>query len=165
MNPSLGKIRELRVRAVKVPMVQPHRTASGIITESPLVLTDVLTEDGVVGHSMVFTYTVAALKPTAELIKNLETLIVGEPLAPAEIAQRLARRFRERARHQPHQSEDRAVLRNLLAAVHQRERSACEREAVRVGLRFHRDYDGGERDRRARGWPLCRGGEAQPPRS
>ena len=94
MNPSLGKIRELRVRAVKVPMVQPHRTASGIITESPLVLTDVLTEDGVVGHSMVFTYTVAALKPTAELIKNLETLIVGEPLAPAEMAQRLARRFR-----------------------------------------------------------------------
>jgi mandelate racemase len=93
MNPSV-KISELRVRAVKVPMVQPHRTASGIITESPLVLTDVLTEDGVVGHSMVFTYTVAALKPTAELIKNLETLVVGEPLAPAEIAQRLARRFR-----------------------------------------------------------------------
>jgi mandelate racemase len=94
MNPSLVKIRELRVRAVRVPMAQPHRTASGTITESPLVLTDVLTEDGVVGHSMVFTYTVAALKPTAELIKNLETLIVGEPLAPAEIAQRLARRFR-----------------------------------------------------------------------
>ncbi len=94
MNPSLGKIRELRARAVKVPMVQPHRSASGIIAESPLVLTDVLTEDGIIGHSMVFTYTVAALKPTAELIKNLETLIVGEPLAPAEIAQRLARRFR-----------------------------------------------------------------------
>jgi mandelate racemase len=94
MNPSLGNIRELRVRAVKVPMVQPHRTASGIITESPLVLTDVVTEDGTVGHSMVFTYTVAALKPTADLIKNLESLIVGEPLAPAEIAQRLARRFR-----------------------------------------------------------------------
>jgi mandelate racemase len=94
MNRSLVNIRELRVRAVKVPMVEPHRTASGIITESPLVLTDVLTEDGVVGHSMVFTYAVAALKPTAELIKNLESLIVGEPLAPAEITQRLARRFR-----------------------------------------------------------------------
>jgi mandelate racemase len=94
MNLSLVNIRQLRVRAVKVPMVEPHRTASGMITESPLVLTDVVTEDGVVGHSMVFTYTVAALKPTADLIKNLESLIVGEPLAPAEIAQRLARRFR-----------------------------------------------------------------------
>jgi mandelate racemase len=94
MNPSHGNIRELRVRAVKVPMTEPHRTASGTITESPLVLADVITEDGVVGHSMVFTHTEAALKPTAELIKNLEPLIVGEPLAPAEIAQRLARRFR-----------------------------------------------------------------------
>ena len=44
-------IRELRVRAVKVPMAHPHKTASGTITESPLVLTDVLTEQGVVGHS------------------------------------------------------------------------------------------------------------------
>jgi mandelate racemase len=94
MNPSVLKIRELRVRAVKVPMAQPHRTASGTVTESPLVLTDIITDDGVVGHSMVFTYTAAALKPTAELIKSLETLIVGEPLAPAEIAQRLGRRFR-----------------------------------------------------------------------
>ncbi|TMH26899.1 MAG: mandelate racemase, partial [Betaproteobacteria bacterium] len=42
------RIRELRVRAVRVPMVEPHRTASGTITESPLVLTDVLTEEGVV---------------------------------------------------------------------------------------------------------------------
>jgi mandelate racemase len=94
MKPPLMTLRELRVRAVKVPMAQPHRTASGTIAESPLVLTDVITENGIVGHSMVFTYTEAALKPTAGLIKNLETLIVGEPLAPAEITQSLTRRFR-----------------------------------------------------------------------
>ena len=35
-------IRELRVRAVRIPMAEPHRTASGVITESPLVLTDVV---------------------------------------------------------------------------------------------------------------------------
>ena len=94
MNPSLSKIREIRVRAVQVPMAHPHRTASGVIAESPLVLTDIFTEDDGVGHSMVFTYTAAALKPTADLIKNLGPLVVGEPLAPAEIAQSLARRFR-----------------------------------------------------------------------
>lgn len=33
-------IRGLRVRAVDVPMRHPHRTASGTITSSPLVLTD-----------------------------------------------------------------------------------------------------------------------------
>lgn len=87
-------IRGLSVRAVRVPMAQPHKTAGGVVAESPLVLTDVITEDGAVGHSLTFTYTPAALKPTASLIRNLESLIAGEPLAPAEIEQKLARRFR-----------------------------------------------------------------------
>jgi mandelate racemase len=87
-------IQELRVRAVRVPMTEPHRTASGVVAESPLVLTDVLTDAGVSGHSIVFTYTPAALKPTAELILNIEPLVKGEALAPAEIEQQLARRFR-----------------------------------------------------------------------
>ena len=94
MNAITAKVRELRVRAVKVPMTHPHQTASGTITESPLVLTDVIAENGTVGHSIVFTYTLAALKPTADLIRNLETLVRAEPLAPAEIAQKLFKRFR-----------------------------------------------------------------------
>ena len=87
------RIRGLSVRAVRVPMAEPHKTAGGTVAESPLVLTDVTTDDGT-GHSVVFTYTPAALRPTAELIRNLESLIVGEPLAPAHIEQRLAGRFR-----------------------------------------------------------------------
>jgi mandelate racemase len=87
-------LRELRVRAVRVPMREPHQTASGAVAESPLVLTDATFDNGVVGHSMVFTYTPMALKPVAELIRNFEVLVKGEPLAPAEIEQRLARRFR-----------------------------------------------------------------------
>ena len=87
-------IKEFKVRAVRVPMTEPHRTASGVITESPLVLTDVITDTGISGHSMVFTYTPAALKPTAELICNLEPLVKGELLAPIEIEQKLAKRFR-----------------------------------------------------------------------
>ena len=88
------RIRELRVRAVRVPMVEPHRTASGTITESPLVLTDVLTEEGVVGHSYVFCYATLALKPVALLIKGLEPLVARQPLAPLEIAGTLSQRFR-----------------------------------------------------------------------
>jgi mandelate racemase len=75
-------------------MEQPHRTASGTVVESPLVLTDVITNGGPVGHSIVFTYTAAALGPTADLIRNIEPLLTGEPLAPAELEARLARRFR-----------------------------------------------------------------------
>jgi mandelate racemase len=75
-------------------MLEPHRTASGLVTESPLVLTDVITEDGVTGHSIVFTYTAAALRSTADLIRNFEPLLKGEQLAPVEIERKLARRFR-----------------------------------------------------------------------
>jgi mandelate racemase len=75
-------------------MTEPHQTASGVITESPLVLTDVITDTGISGHSIVFTYTAAALKPTAELIQNFETLVKGDVLAPAEVEQKLAKRFR-----------------------------------------------------------------------
>jgi mandelate racemase len=89
-----SKIRAVNVRAIRVPMSHPHLTAGGTVSESPLVLTDITTEDGVVGHSVVFTYTAAALRPTGDLIRNLEPLITGELLAPADIEQKLSRRFR-----------------------------------------------------------------------
>jgi mandelate racemase len=94
LKDSSPTIQGFRVRAVRVPMTQPHQTASGVITESPLVLTDVLTDAGISGHSIVFTYTSAALRPTAELIQNFETLVQGDVLAPAEVEQKLAKRFR-----------------------------------------------------------------------
>ena len=93
-NDPAPKLRRLTVRAVRVPMREPHQTASGAVAESPLVLTDALFDDGLVGHSVVFTYTPLALQPVAELIRNVATLIDGEPLAPVEIEQKLARRFR-----------------------------------------------------------------------
>ena len=91
---SIRTLRELRVRAVCVPMLHPHQTASGTVTESPLVLTDVITSDGVAGHSLIFTYTRAALMPTAQFLQNLEPLIKDQPVAPKEISQQLAKRFR-----------------------------------------------------------------------
>lgn len=91
---TLTKIKEFSVRAVRVPMAEPHKTASGVVEESPLVLTDIITDSGIVGHSIVFTYTAAALKPTAELIRNIEALVIGEPLAPAAIEQKLSQKFR-----------------------------------------------------------------------
>lgn len=94
LRDSSPTIQEFRVRAVRVPMPQPHRTASGTVAESPLVLLDITTSAGAVGRSMVFTYTPAALGPTAELIRNIEPLVKGEPLAPVELEQKLARRFR-----------------------------------------------------------------------
>lgn len=88
------RITALRVHSVMVPLQTPHKTAAGVIADSPLVLTDVHTDSGAVGHSITFTYTRAALKPTADLIRNLEPLVSGSGLAPAAVAQDLAVRFR-----------------------------------------------------------------------
>lgn len=88
------RIRNLRVRPVCVPMQQPHQTAAGTITESPLVLTDLVTDENVPGHSVIFTYTRAALAPTADLVRNLAPLVLGEMLAPLELEAKLSARFR-----------------------------------------------------------------------
>lgn len=94
MSNSLPTVQKFIVRPVVVPMEVPHRTASGVISESTLVLTDIVFDDGTVGHSIVLTYTPLALKPTAELIRNFEALVLNEPLSPAAIEQKLAARFR-----------------------------------------------------------------------
>ncbi|MGI9659845.1 MAG: enolase C-terminal domain-like protein, partial [Gaiellaceae bacterium] len=87
-------IRSVSARPVVVPMDPPHRTASGAVTDSPLVLVEIESSDGVTGNAIVFTYTRAALKPCAELITNLAALVVGDPLAPLEIEAKLSSRCR-----------------------------------------------------------------------
>lgn len=94
MNASTLKLRQLRVRALRVPMPRPHRTAAGVVAESPVILTDAVTEDGLVGHSILFTYTPAALGPTAELIRNCGEFIKGDAVAPIEVERKLTGRFR-----------------------------------------------------------------------
>ncbi len=87
------KIQSFDVRTVLVPMT-PHRTASGVVTASPLVLLRVRTDSGEVGSSMIFTYTPAAQKPCADLIRNCEALVAGQELAPSAIFDALNVRFR-----------------------------------------------------------------------
>ncbi len=94
MKPEMTRIKEIRVRPVMVPMEEPHRTASGTIEASPLVLTDITTDSGVVGHSYIFCYTEIALQPTAQLVKGLAALLIDQPLAPQAIYQQLQQRLR-----------------------------------------------------------------------
>lgn len=84
----------LRARAVNVPFSRPHPTSSGTITSAPLVLVDLLTDQGVTGCSYAFCYTAIAMKPLAQLVLNLEAVIKGDPVAPAIIEQKLQKRFR-----------------------------------------------------------------------
>jgi mandelate racemase len=88
------KITNLHVRCVDVPLPEPHRTASGVVASSPLVLLDLETDAGVRGQSITFSYSPAAHKPLGDLMKNLEPLLVGQPLAPATLSDQLHGRFK-----------------------------------------------------------------------
>ncbi len=87
-------VASVRVRAVDVPMLKPHRTASGVVTSAPLVLLDLKTSSGAVGRAYVFTYSTIALASIARLVTDLMPVVHGLPLAPRDISGVLQSRFR-----------------------------------------------------------------------
>src|SRR5918999_5357514 len=87
-------IRDLVVRAVDVPMQRPLKTGGGEVGSAAMVLIDLLTEEGVTGHSYLFCPTPLVLKPVATLLSNLAPLIEGDRLAPLEIERKLQKTFR-----------------------------------------------------------------------
>jgi mandelate racemase len=88
------RVRAVRARPVNVPLDPPVQTASGAVTSAPLVLIDLLTEEGVTGRSYVFCYTPVALRAVWDLVCQLEDLIKGDPVAPVAIDAKLQARFR-----------------------------------------------------------------------
>jgi mandelate racemase len=61
---------------------------------APLVLIDLETEQGTVGHSYVFCYTTVVAKPVADVVTNLNALLAGTSAVPAEIESLTQLRFR-----------------------------------------------------------------------
>lgn len=95
MNPQPRlTFRDLRVRAVNVPMAIPLQTSSGTISVAPLALIDLHTEEGVTGAAYLFCYTPLVLKPVVQLLANLAPLIKGDAVAPLALERKLQGRFR-----------------------------------------------------------------------
>jgi mandelate racemase len=90
----LPTIQSLRVRPVLAPMPRPLRTASGAIPAAPLVLIDVRTDQDVIGRAYIFCYTPLVLKPLCSFLDDISSLIIGKPVAPADLFLDLSRTFR-----------------------------------------------------------------------
>jgi mandelate racemase len=58
---SRPRIRGLSVRALELPMARPVQMSGRVISSAPMVLIDVLTEDGVTGSSYLLSYVKSAL--------------------------------------------------------------------------------------------------------
>jgi mandelate racemase len=75
-------------------MKRPLRTALGPIPAAPLLLLDVITEDGIIGHSYVFGYTPVALPAMKSIVRDISPELVGKSIAPAQRMREMQERFR-----------------------------------------------------------------------
>jgi len=64
------------------------------MTRTPLVLIDVITDEGIVGRSYLRCYTEVALAPLVQLVGNLATLVERTSAAPATVEATLRRQLR-----------------------------------------------------------------------
>ena len=87
-------LRRIRAVGVEVPLKLPLGTSAGTIRAAPLLLIDVETEEGVTGRSYLFCYLSAAAPAIASLLGEIERTVKGERVVPAELWEKLARRFK-----------------------------------------------------------------------
>lgn len=89
-----SNLRAVRVRSVLVPLDPPIQTSSAQVPEAPLVLLDLQTEEGIVGHSAVFCYTPVVLASLGRLLRDLCATLAGTPLTPVAVRAAVELRFR-----------------------------------------------------------------------
>ena len=90
--PSLT-MRAIRCVGVEVPMTYALGTSRGTITKAPLLLIDLDTEEGVTGHSYLWCYFPAAIPAIANILEEVERVVKGERVAPADLWSKLTERF------------------------------------------------------------------------
>jgi mandelate racemase len=87
-------IRAIRAVGVEVPLNLPLGTSAGSLRSAPLLLIDLETEEGVTGHSYLFCYLPAAAPAVATVLGEVERNVKGERVAPADLWDKLALRFK-----------------------------------------------------------------------
>jgi mandelate racemase len=94
MDKSNLTIRSVRARAVDAPISRPVKNAFGVIRSAPLVLIDVMTNQGVTGRSYIFGYARLTLKPLVQLISDIGAELTGRPVAPFDLMAQMDAKFR-----------------------------------------------------------------------
>src|SRR5215470_18241063 len=91
--PPALSVRSVKTRAVAAPLNFPLGTSVAVIRTVPLLLVDLLTEEGIVGRAYLFGYTPAGAKSIALLLAEAVDIIKGQPLSPQTAYRTLVRRF------------------------------------------------------------------------
>jgi mandelate racemase len=86
-------VRAVRSTPVEVPLKFVLGTSQGTLSQVPLLLIDVETEEGVTGRAWLFCYLKAAAPAIAGLLGEVDRLAKAECADPAALWAKLARRF------------------------------------------------------------------------
>ena len=86
-------IRAVQATAVEVPMTYALGTSRQRITAAPLLLIDLLTEQGVTGRAYLFCYLRGAAPAIANMVEEVERVVKGDAVAPLDLWRKLATRF------------------------------------------------------------------------
>ena len=86
-------VRALRGAPVEIPLNFVLGTSAVAVRKAPLLLVDLETEEGVTGRTYLFCYLPAAVPAIINLLGEVEGIVKGEIVVPAELWKKLARRF------------------------------------------------------------------------
>jgi mandelate racemase len=86
-------IKNIRARAVLVPLKRPPQSASGAIGDASLVLIDLETSEGITGRAYLFAFQKPMLKPTVQMVEAVGEILKGDPLSPFEIEAKVRKRY------------------------------------------------------------------------
>ena len=94
MSKAIPAIRSVKARAVVAPISRPVKNAFGVIEAAPLVLIDVVTDQGITGHSYIFAYAKLTLVPLVHLIEEIGRDLTGKVIAPFDLMAAMDAKFR-----------------------------------------------------------------------
>jgi mandelate racemase len=87
------RVRSVHCTPVEVPLRYVLGTSAATVKAAPLLLLELLTEQGVTGRAYTFCYRRSAARSIAALVEDACELVRGDPVAPVAIAAKLQRRF------------------------------------------------------------------------
>ncbi len=88
MKPVQLTLKSVRARSVVVPLKRPVVSKVGLFREWPLILIDLYTNEGVVGHSYLEPYLKQSVRYIVPVIEDLAAAAKGQPVAPFDAYRR-----------------------------------------------------------------------------
>src|ERR1700721_4453761 len=87
------RIRSLTTRGIMVPLKFTLGTSAAIVRAVPLLLVDLLNEDGVTGRAYTFCYRPSGAVAISSHLSEAVNLLKGKDVTPFDVTQTLSRQF------------------------------------------------------------------------